>query len=104
MVDSHYQGDSQLLKNSREHRIINLVPFYSKGTCLKSKLESIVKEPKGLGVLAGGLSIVYKWLLELNVSRLDVSLNNEYNSKGASLVRAIIEAINKTIKGEYIYY
>ena len=36
------------------------------------------------------------------VSRLDVSLNNEYNSKGASLVRAIIEAIDKIIKGECI--
>jgi hypothetical protein len=50
-----------------------------------------------------GLSIVYKWLLKLNVSRLDVSLNNKYNSKGASLVKAIIEAINKTIKGERVY-
>jgi hypothetical protein len=54
--------------------------------------------------LAGGLNIVYKWLLELNVSRLDVSLNNKYNSKGASLVRAIIEAIDETIKGERVYY
>jgi hypothetical protein len=50
----------------------------------------------------GGLSIVYKWLLESNVSRLDVSLNNKYNSKGASLVRAIVEVINKTIKGEHV--
>jgi hypothetical protein len=93
-----------LLKNNREHRIINLVLFYFKRTYLKSKPESIVKELKGLRVLAKGLNIVYKWLLELNISRLDVFLNNKYNSKGASLVKAIIEAIDKTIKGEYIYY
>ena len=49
-----------------------------------------------------GLSIVYKWLLELNISRLDIFLNNKYNSEGASLVRAIIEATNKTIKGERV--
>jgi hypothetical protein len=36
------------------------------------------------------------------VSRLDVSLNNKYNSEGASLVRAIIEAIDETIKGERV--
>jgi hypothetical protein len=52
--------------------------------------------------LAGGLSIVRKWLLKLNVSRLDVSLNNKYNSKGASLVKAIIKAMDETIKGEYV--
>ena len=52
----------------------------------------------------GGLSIVCKWLFKLNVSRLDVSLNNKYNNKGASLVKAIIEAINKTIKGERVCY
>jgi hypothetical protein len=52
--------------------------------------------------LAGGLSIVYKWLLESNVSRLDVSLNNEYDSEGASLVRVIVEAIDETIKGERV--
>ena len=51
----------------------------------------------------GGLNIVCKWLLELNVSRLDVSLNNKYNSKGASLVKAIVEAMDKTIKGERVY-
>ena len=50
-----------------------------------------------------GLNIVYKWLLELNVSRLDVFLNNKYNSKGAFLVKAIIEVIDKTIKGEHVY-
>jgi hypothetical protein len=93
-----------LLKNSREHRIINLIPFYPKGTCLKLKLKSIVKEPKGLGVLARGLSIVYKWLLKLNISKLNVSLNNKYNNKGASLVKVIVEAINKTIKRERVYY
>ena len=54
--------------------------------------------------MAEGLSIVYKWLLELNVNRLDISLNNKYNSKGASLVRAIIEVIDETIKGERVYY
>jgi hypothetical protein len=52
--------------------------------------------------LAGGLSIVRKWLLESNVSRLDVSLNNKYDSKGASLVRAIVEATDETIKGERV--
>jgi hypothetical protein len=40
--------------------IIDLVPFYSNRTCPKSKQESIVKEPKGLEVLARGLKIVYK--------------------------------------------
>jgi hypothetical protein len=40
--------------------IIDLVPFYSDGTCPKLKRESIVKEPKGLEVLAGGLRIVRK--------------------------------------------
>ena len=93
-----------MLKNNWEYRIINLVPFYPKGTCLKSKLESIIKEPKGLRVLVRGLNIIYKWLLELNISRLDVSLNNKYNSEGAFLVKAIIKAINKTIKREYVYY
>jgi PII-like signaling protein len=53
--------------------------------------------------LAEGLSIVCKWLLESNVSRLDVFLNNKYNSEGASLVRAIIEAMDETIKGERVY-
>ena len=37
------------------------------------------------------------------MSRLDVSLNNEYNSEGASLVRVIVEAIDETIKEERIY-
>ena len=91
-----------MLKNSREHRIINLIPFYPKGTYLKLKPESIVKKSKGLRVLAEGLNIVYKWLLEANINRLDVSLNNKYNSKGASLVRAIIEAMDETIKGERV--
>ena len=54
--------------------------------------------------MAGGLNIVYKWLFKLNISRLNVSLNDKYNSEGASLVRAIIEAMDKTIKGERVYY
>jgi hypothetical protein len=102
VVDSRYQGDSQLLKNGREHGIIDLVPFYPEGTCPKSKPESVVKEPEGPGVLAGGLSIVRKWLLESNVSRSDVSLNDEYDSEGASLVRAIVEATDETIEGERV--
>ena len=52
----------------------------------------------------GGLSIVCKWLFKLNVSRLDVSLNNKYNSEGAFLIRVIVEAIDKTIKGECVCY
>jgi hypothetical protein len=35
--------------------IINLVSFYLNRTCLKLKWESIVKEPKGLEVLAKAL-------------------------------------------------
>ena len=54
--------------------------------------------------MAGGLSIVYKWLFKLNISRLNVSLNDKYNSEGASLVKVIIKAINKTIKRERVYY
>jgi hypothetical protein len=75
--------------------IINLVPFYPNGTCPKSKRESIVKEPKGLEVLARGLRIVYKWLRASKVSRFNISLNNNLNSKGTLLIKVIKEALNK---------
>jgi len=58
VTDSRYQGDSQLLRDSRAHRVIDLVPFYPEGTCLKSKKKGIVKQPDGLGVLAKGLNTV----------------------------------------------
>jgi hypothetical protein len=75
--------------------IIDLVPFYPNRTCLKLKWESIVKEPKGLEVLARGLRIVYKWLYALKASRSNISFNNDLNSKGTSLIKAIKEALNK---------
>jgi hypothetical protein len=75
--------------------IINLVPFYPNGTCPKLKRESIVKEPKGLKVLAGGLRIVYKWLCASKASRSDISLNNNLDSKGTLLIKVIKEALNE---------
>jgi hypothetical protein len=75
--------------------IINLVPFYPNGTYPKSKRESIVKEPKGLEVLAKGLRIVRKWLRALKTSRSDISLNNDLNNKGTLLIKVIKEVLNK---------
>jgi hypothetical protein len=75
--------------------IIDLVPFYPNGTCPKSKRESIVKEPKGLKVLARGLRIVRKWLCALKASRSNISLNNNLDSKGTLLIKVIKEALNK---------
>jgi hypothetical protein len=55
----------------------------------------MVKEPKGLEVLAGGLRIVRKWLRTSKTSRSDISLNNNLDNKGTSLIKAIKEALNK---------
>ena len=92
MTDSRYQGDSQLLRDSRAHGVIDLVPFYPKGTCPKSKKEGVVKQPDGPGVLAGGLNTVRNWLLESSASRSDISLDAAYDSEGRSLADAIGEA------------
>jgi hypothetical protein len=75
--------------------IINLVPFYSNRTYLKLKWESIIKEPKGLEVLAKGLNIIRKWLYALKASRSNISLNNNLNNKGTLLIKVIKEALNK---------
>ena len=95
MTDSRYQGDSQLLRDSRAHKVIDLVPFYPKGTCLKSKKEGVVKQPDGLGVLARGLNTVRNWLLESSASRSDISLDAAYDSEGRSLADIISEAIGE---------
>ena len=95
VADSRYQRNNKLLRDSREHAIIDLVPFYPDETYSKSKRESIVKEPKGLEVLARGLRIVYKWLCVLKASRFDISLNNNLDNKGTSLIKVIKKALNK---------
>ena len=92
VTDSRYQRDSQLLRDSRAHGVIDLVPFYPEGTCPKSKKEGIVKQPDGPGVLARGLNTVRNWLLESSASRSDISLDAAYDSEGRSLADAIGEA------------
>ena len=84
-----------MLRDSRAHRVIDLVPFYPKGTCLKSKKEGIVKQSDGLRVLARGLNTVRNWLLELSASRSDISLDTAYDSEGRSLTDVISEVIGE---------
>jgi hypothetical protein len=93
-----------LLRDSRVYRVIDLVPFYSKGTCLKSKKEGIVKQLDGLRVLARGLNTVCNWLLESSTSRSDISLNTAYNSEGRSLTDVISEVISENDERDRVYY
>jgi hypothetical protein len=102
VLDFRYQGDSQLLREDRGHGVMDLIPFYPTGTCPKLRPESVVKEPEGPEVLAGGLNIVRKWLRESKASRSDISLNDEYDSEGISLIGAIEEALAKTDEEEHV--
>ena len=93
-----------MLRDSRAYRVIDLVPFYPKGTCPKSKKEGIVKQLNGPGVLARGLNTVRNWLLESSASRSDISLDAAYDSEGRSLTDAINKAIGENDERDRVYY
>ena len=93
-----------MLRDSRAHRVIDLVPFYSEGTCLKSKKEGVVKQSDGLRVLARGLNTVRNWLLESSASRSDISLDAAYDSEGRSLVNIISEVIGENDERDRVCY
>jgi hypothetical protein len=54
--------------------------------------------------LARGLRIVRKWLRALKASRSDISLNNNLDSEGTSLIKVIKEALNKQNVEKRVYY